>query len=305
MLKAIIKFINTRGFTLVELLAVMAIIAVLAGIVAISTTGSGQTSRDTQVLEDANTTMSSVTDYFDDQAATEVFESKTVDVLGITDIEQQTSKQWPESFITDVYGTAFEATKVSGTATNITATVNSLTFLGTTGKAALVEGGDLPHQVLLAISSNNDGSEFTASDDDGTTATLNSSSTSATAVTIDGTDYNLDYSATNLKLTIDLNSDSSEVGTLTLFTLKDLLEDFNALNVETLDDGGYSTAIPESGFATSTDNKYPNYLWLLQKDVAVSSTGTVNSRKISVYLLLSVVESTTASKFILTFQRIV
>ena len=305
MLKAIIKFINARGFTLVELLAVMAILAVLGGVVAVSVTGTSQTSRDAQVQEDANTIGSSVTDYFGDQPPTEVFETKKVDVLGKTDIEQKTSNQWPEDFITDVYKTAFEATKVNGTATNITATVNSVAFLDSKGETALVEGGDIPHEARIAISSNSAGSEFTAKDDNGTTATLNSANTAATAVTLDGTDYNLAYSSTDLKLTITLNSDGSAVGTLTLFAIKDLLEGFNALDVNTLDDGGYATAHMESGFATSTDNKYPNYLWLLEKDVAVGSTGKVNSRNISVYLLLSVVESSTAKKFDLIFQRLV
>ena len=305
MLKVALKFINGRGFTLIEMLAVMAIVAVLAGIVAVSVTGSGQTSRDTQVQEDANTAMSSVTQYFDDQGATEVFEAKTVDVLAKTDIEQETSNQWPENFITDAYDTAFEATTVGGTATNITATVNQITFLDSTGKTALIEDGDIPNEVRLFISSNNVGTEFTAGDDDGTTATLNSTTTSVTNVTIDLIDYNLDYSATDLKLTITLTSDSSSVGTLTLFTVQDLLEDFNALDVDTLDDGGYVTSGMDSGSATSTDNKYPNYLWLLEKDVAVGSTGTVNSGNMSVYLLLSVIESTTADKFNLVFQRLV
>ena len=46
---------ETKGFTLVELLAVMAIIAVLAGVVSVAVSGASQTSRDTQVKQDAST----------------------------------------------------------------------------------------------------------------------------------------------------------------------------------------------------------------------------------------------------------
>ena len=85
-----LKNVRTKiqGFTLIELLAVMAIIAVLASIVSVSVSGSGQTSRDVQVQEDANSAGSAVADFFDDQPITEVFKRQTVTVLSTPDIKQ-------------------------------------------------------------------------------------------------------------------------------------------------------------------------------------------------------------------------
>ena len=53
-----------RGFTLLELLAVMAIVDVLAGIVSQSVSGVSDASRDAQVLQDSSTMWSAATGYF-------------------------------------------------------------------------------------------------------------------------------------------------------------------------------------------------------------------------------------------------
>ena len=66
---------GNKGFTLIELLAVMAIVGVLAAIVSVAVSGTGQTSRDTQVQEDANSAGNAVADFFDDQPVTELLET--------------------------------------------------------------------------------------------------------------------------------------------------------------------------------------------------------------------------------------
>ena len=85
------------GFTLIELLAVMAIVSVLAGIVAISVSGSGETSRDAQTKQDATTVESAASDFFGDQGGAEVLTPKTVSVFGVSNVEQILSTRWPEN----------------------------------------------------------------------------------------------------------------------------------------------------------------------------------------------------------------
>ncbi len=58
---------GVKGFTLIELLAVMAIVAVLAGIISVSVSGSGETSRDTQTVQDGTTIETSQADFFGNQ----------------------------------------------------------------------------------------------------------------------------------------------------------------------------------------------------------------------------------------------
>ena len=300
-----LRIIRTKiqGFTLIELLAVMAIIAVLASIVSVSVSGSGQTSRDAQVQEDANSAGSAVADFFDDQPITEVFKRQTVTVLSTTDIHQEKSNRWPEEFITEFYETAFEATNDNDGATNITPTVNSIAFLNEAGKTALTNSG-VPEFVFLSTSANSDGSTFTVLDDDAAEKTFSASNLTQTSVVIAGDKYDITYSATGPTLTFKVTDATSDLGTVTLFSVKDLLTKFNALDMELLDDGGYATQIPNSFFANSTVNAYPNYLWLMEKDKAIGSTGTVNSRNVAAYVLVNVVETSTADKFDLTFQRL-
>ena len=102
--------INQRGFTLIELLAVMAIVSVLAGIVSVAVTGSGETGRDTQTKQDANTVETAASDFFTAQPGAEVLTPKTVDLvaLGIFGVEQQTSSRWPEAYISDVFPGIFD-----------------------------------------------------------------------------------------------------------------------------------------------------------------------------------------------------
>ena len=116
---------GTRGFTLIELLAVMAIVAVLAGIVAISVSGSGESSRDAQTQQDATTVNSAVASFFSNQPSTEVRVPRTVTVLGVAGVTQETSTKWPEVYITDGYPEVFPEDNTS--------TVDSIVFLNPGG----------------------------------------------------------------------------------------------------------------------------------------------------------------------------
>ena len=104
---------NQIGFTLIELLAVMAIVATLAGIVSVAVTGSGETSRDTSIRQDAHTVESAASDYFSDQEGAEVLTPKTVDVFSATGVVQQISSRWPEDYITEVYPGVFDVRTLS------------------------------------------------------------------------------------------------------------------------------------------------------------------------------------------------
>ena len=107
------------GFTLIELLAVMAIVAVLAGIVSVSVGGTGETSRDTQTKQDATTIDSAAADFFAGQDGAEVLTPKTVQVLGVSGIEQVTSSRWPEDYISDTYPDVFTTSFIDGTVNSL------------------------------------------------------------------------------------------------------------------------------------------------------------------------------------------
>ncbi|PKB71933.1 MAG: hypothetical protein BZY87_02905 [SAR202 cluster bacterium Io17-Chloro-G6] len=95
---------NLRGFTLLELLAVMAIVAVLAGIVTTSVSGTSEASRDAQAVQDSTTVGSAAADYFSDQDGAETITPADPMVLNIIPKPvQMISSRWPENFITSIY----------------------------------------------------------------------------------------------------------------------------------------------------------------------------------------------------------
>ena len=114
-----------KGFTLLELLAVMAIVAVLAGIVSVSVSGSGQTSKDTRSKGDATSIESALAGYLGSRGGVEVLVPKVATVLGRIEVKQVISTNWPENYISDTYSKVFPEGAIS--------TVGSVTFLNSDG----------------------------------------------------------------------------------------------------------------------------------------------------------------------------
>jgi len=137
-------FNNHRGFTLLELLAVMAIIAVLAGIVTTSVSGTNDASRDAQAIQDSTTVRSAATDYFSDQHGAEFITPEETAVLNISaDPVQEISSRWPENFITNIYEDVFPPDAAT--------TVTEINFLDENGAMLTTVVGDTGEAVRFAV----------------------------------------------------------------------------------------------------------------------------------------------------------
>ena len=309
-----------KGFTLIELLAVMAIVAVLAGIVSMAVSGTGQTSRDTQVKEDASTAGSAVAAYSGDQPITELFDNKNVDLshVTLTDIDQKTSNQWPESLTSEVYSKVFQVTGVDGTplGSQPTKTVNAIAFLDKSGQGQVATDNNVPATVTA------DATYATWTATQGGISISMSSTGDFDTLTIDATVYTFELDGGNKEIDVStggqlaLNVTDGTgvsggvgvlVGTARVFTAKDLMERFNAVDWSILETGGYSTAVPASLTDTTLDADFPVYLWVLEKGIAPTATGNVGARDVAVYGLISAtpVSGSDPAEFDLTFQRLV
>jgi len=107
-LKATLK--RQGGFTLIEVLTVIAIVGTLAGVVSASTVGTGKASRTAAAREDASIFNSAIAEYFADQPGREQVTASSVTVVAlfndetepdVVDVEQSISNRWPETFITE------------------------------------------------------------------------------------------------------------------------------------------------------------------------------------------------------------
>jgi prepilin-type N-terminal cleavage/methylation domain-containing protein len=99
---------DSKGFTLVELLAVMAIIGVLAAILTPIASQSGESTRDAQIRQDAGTIEGVVGTVFSErQSNAEVVTPESVTVTANINADspglntQNTSSRYPELFITE------------------------------------------------------------------------------------------------------------------------------------------------------------------------------------------------------------
>ena len=99
---------SQKGFTLLELLAVMAVVAILAGIVTTSIGGASEDSKDAQAVQDSTTLLTAAATYFSDQFGAETTFTEDLAVLNVfPNAIQKISSRWPEDFVTSIYRDVF------------------------------------------------------------------------------------------------------------------------------------------------------------------------------------------------------
>lgn len=104
----------------------MAIVAVLAGIVTTSVSGTSESGRDARAIQDSTTVGSAAAEYFSDQDGAETITPADPAVLNISPkVVQKISSRWPEDFVTGIYRDVFPP--------DAAATVTEIAFLGEDG----------------------------------------------------------------------------------------------------------------------------------------------------------------------------
>ena len=121
------KGIWSRGFTLVELMVVMAILGVLAAVVVPAVSGTKQVGKDSQVKTDATNLQSAMGKYNTDANEAELITAATQTNILDTASPNTTSNRWSERHLSVAYSAEFRAAK--GTAAN---QVAELAFTGAT-----------------------------------------------------------------------------------------------------------------------------------------------------------------------------
>ena len=76
-------------------------------------------------------------------------------------------------------------------------------------------------------------------------------------------------------------------GEVSSLTFEELLTNYNAIDIDTLFASGFLSTIPDSG-AQLTEDKYSNYLWLLQKTTASGGSSEGAARQMAVFKLVSI-----------------
>ncbi len=114
-----------KGFTLVELMVVMGILAVLSSIVFTAVSGTSEVAGNSQVKQDASTINTAITDYYADRTGAEIFTTNTTTILSANtttkDVAQKISSRWPENYLAETYlaefplSAATDGQAVSGT----------------------------------------------------------------------------------------------------------------------------------------------------------------------------------------------
>ena len=130
-----------KGFTMVELMVVMAILAVLAAVVFPAVSGKGEASKDSQTLTDATLVQTAVGDYYKDQVGADLFSTTTVTVLTALNPAQVISNKWPEAIIAGSTADGEAANGIYNTEYPFsnTATVSGVTIDGSAVDAAFFQ----------------------------------------------------------------------------------------------------------------------------------------------------------------------
>lgn len=127
-----------KGFTLVELMVVMAIMALLASIVVPAVSGNKKTSQETQTKQDASAVDTAVGKYnADSNSAESLTTDNTTQVLG-DNAAQVTSNRWPEGKITANYSAEFPSS---------TANVSGVIIKSIDGTELYKTGGTTGHKI--------------------------------------------------------------------------------------------------------------------------------------------------------------
>ena len=231
---------SERGFSLIELLAVMAIVGILAAVVVPAVSGTSEASRDAQTQQDATSLDTASAEFFNEQRDAEILKSHKVELIslvnGVANITstQTISSRWPEKLIT---------------AEDLTKPANYLAEFPTVTDTTITE--------------------------------------------------------TEIELNIaDLDGNP--------ISGADLLAKFTAVDFDKLVGGGFAQKQPNT--LDGVSRNIHNYLWLFKKQSSASGTGQDDSRKSTVFKLVTLAESevdagastlpAVTTKFVLTYEQI-
>lgn len=96
----------------------------------------------------------------------------------------------------------------------------------------------------------------------------------------------------------------TESGTISTITLQDLLTKFNAIDFNALIDGNFMAVEPD-GATQLTENRYNNYLWLLEKTTASGGSSEGAARQVAVFKLVAVEKNEVDNFVDLTYLQLV